>query len=150
MIRLPLYPALHTQSVTASLPGIACVLFGQLRQVSEVAAPVAVEYFPAPQSVHVEATDAPTVVEYFPAPQATHGPPPGPVNPRLQRQAEMAVCPVADVTVFAGQAVHVEAAMAPTAAEYVLRLQSMHAADPVAILYFPAMQAVQVPPLGPE
>ena len=47
----------------------------------------------------------------------------------------MAVCPVADVTAFAGQAVHVEAAVAPTAAEYVFRLQSVHAADPVAILY---------------
>ena len=62
----------------------------------------------------------------------------------------MAVCPVADVTAFAGQAVHVEAAVAPTAAEYVFRLQSVHAADPVAILYFPAIQAVQVPPSGPE
>ena len=61
----------------------------------------------------------------------------------------MAVCPVADVTAFAGQAVHVEANVAPTAAEYVLRLQSVHAADPVTILNFPATQAVHVPPSGP-
>lgn len=61
---------------------------------------------------------------------ATHGPPLGPVNPRLQRQAELAVCPVADVTAFAGQAVH--------------------AADPVVPLYVFKAQIVQVPPLGPE
>jgi hypothetical protein len=62
----------------------------------------------------------------------------------------MAVFPAADVTAFAGQAVHVEAAVAPTAAEYVLRLQSVHDAVPVTVLYFPAIQAVQVPPSGPE
>lgn len=33
-------------------------------------APVAVEYFPAPQSVHVEFNDAPVAVEYLPAPQS--------------------------------------------------------------------------------
>jgi hypothetical protein len=61
----------------------------------------------------------------------------------------MAVCPIADVTALVGQAVHVEAAVAPTAAEYVFRLQSVHESAPVTALYFPATQAVQVPRLGP-
>lgn len=85
----------------------------------------------------------------MPATQAVQVPPLGPEYPRLQLQAEMAVCPVADVTALAGQAVHVEANVAPTAAEYVPRPQSVHAAEPVSLLYFPAAHAVHGPPSGP-
>ena len=119
---------------------------GQAVHVAANVAPTAAEYVLRPQSVH--AAD-PVAFLNFPATQAVQVPPLSPVYPRLQRQAEMAVCPVADVNAFAGQAVHVEANVAPTAAEYVLRLQFVHAADPVAILNFPATQAVQVPPSSP-
>jgi hypothetical protein len=34
--------------------------------------PVALEYFPAPQSVHVAALDAPAAAEYLPMPHPTH------------------------------------------------------------------------------
>ena len=43
----------------------------------------------------------------------------------------------------------VVATVAPTVAEYVLAVQSVHAAVPVVILYFPTTQAVQTPPFGP-
>jgi len=44
-------------------------------------------------------------------------------------------------TQFAGQALHVEFAEAPTAVEYVPVPQSLQAADPVNALYFPATHA---------
>ena len=86
----------------------------------------------------------------FPAKQAVHGPPSGPVCPRAQRQAETTVCPVADVTEFAGQVEHEVSAAAPVDPEYLPATQSVHAAEPVAALNFPAKQAVHVPPSGPE
>ena len=48
----------------------------------------------------------PVTVLNFPAAQAEHVPPSGPVCPRAQRQAETAVCPVADVTEFTGHCRH--------------------------------------------
>jgi hypothetical protein len=43
---------------------------------------------------------------------------------------------------------HVVATVAPTVVEYVPAPQSVHAAEPVAILYFPAAHAVHVFPAG--
>ncbi len=40
-------------------------------------------------------------------------------------------------------------AVAPVAVEYLFKSQSVHAAEPVAGLYFPAAHAAHVPPLGP-
>ena len=91
----------------------------------------------------------PVVVLYFPAKQPTHVPPLGPVYPRLQRHEPIAVCDVSACPEFDGQVRQVLAAVAPTVAEYVLAPQSVHAAVPVTILYFPAAHAVHVPPLGP-
>ena len=51
---------------------------------------------------------------------------------------------------FDGQALQFELAEAPTAVEYVPVPQSVHAADPVNVLYFPAAHAMHVPPAGPE
>jgi hypothetical protein len=110
-------------------------------------APRVSEYVPAPQSVHVA---VPVSILYFPATQAVHGPPLGPVCPRAQRQAETAVCPVADVTEFAGHAEQVEPAVAPRVTEYVPAPQSVHVALPMTVLYFPAAHAEHVPPFGPE
>ncbi len=40
--------------------------------------------------------------------------------------------------------------MAPVDAEYLPAPQSAHAAEPRAVLYFPATHAVHATPLGPE
>jgi hypothetical protein len=48
-----------------------------------------------------------------------------------------------------GSALHVELPEAPTAVEYVPAPQSVQAADPVDVLYFPATHAAHGPPFGP-
>ncbi len=50
---------------------------------------------------------------------------------------------------FAGQLWQALAAVAPVAAENVPAPQSVHAAEPAAALYFPAVHAAHSPPLGP-
>ena len=110
-------------------------------------APRVPEYVPAPQSMHAA---EPVAALYFPAAHAMHVPPSGPVCPRAQRQAETAVCPVANVTEFAGQVEHEVSATAPIDPEYLPAAQSAHAAGPGSVLYFPAAHAEHVPPLGPE
>ena len=45
---------------------------------------------------------------------------------------------------------HVLDATAPTAVEYLPATQSVHAALPVAPLYFPETHRVHVPPSGPD
>jgi len=109
-------------------------------------APVDAEYLPAAQLVH---SAEPVAALYVAAKQAVHATPSGPVCPRAQRQAETTVCPVADVTEFAGQVEHDVSAEAPVDAEYLPEPQSVHTAEPVAALYFPATHAVHVPPLVP-
>ena len=75
------------------------------------------------QSVH---TALPMIDLYFPAAHGEHTPPSGPVNPTLQvLQADSSVAPVVVVN-FADA-------------------QSVHAAEPLAILYFPATHAVHGP-----
>ena len=49
-----------------------------------------------------------------------------------------------------GHAEQVEPVVAPRVPEYVPAPQSLHAAEPVAVLYFPAKQAVHATPSGPE
>jgi hypothetical protein len=122
-------------------------LTGQLEHEFSATAPVNAEYLPAAQSAHAA---GPGSVLYFPAAHAAHVPPFGPVCPRAQRQAETTVCPVADVTEFAGQVEHELSAAAPVDAEYLPAAQSRHVAVPVTILYFPATHAVHATPLGPE
>ena len=78
-----------------------------------------------------------------------------PVKPRLQTHEPIAVCPEDECPEFDGHARQVLAAVAPTVAEYVLAPQSVHAAEPVAVLYLPAAHAVHAslvqdaPPSGP-
>ena len=50
---------------------------------------------------------------------------------------------------LAGHARHVVAFVAPVAVEYVPVKQSVHAALPALVLYFPATQAAHGPPSGP-
>ena len=63
-------------------------------------------------------------------------------------QSVAASLPVVDCE-LAGQLRQVPIAVAPVAAEYVPAPQSVHAAAPVTILYFPATHCTHVPPLGP-
>ena len=72
-------------------------------QALSATAPVPMRYVPAPQSMH---PPAPTTALYFPATHATHVPPSGPVNPRLQTQAVVAVCAVPVCPEFVAQPVH--------------------------------------------
>ena len=80
-----------------------------------------------PQSVQAA---EPAVALCVPAAHAEHVPPSGPVNPGLHTQL---VC-----------------AVDATTADCELAAQSVHAAEPGAVLYFPAKQAVHATPSGPE
>jgi hypothetical protein len=123
----PVNPGLHTQLVCAVDATTAdCVL--------------------AAQSVHAA---VPVAALYFPAKQAVHATPLSPVCPRAQIQAPTAVCPVADVTEFAGQSEHALSTAPPVYALYLPAPQSVHESEPIISLYFPATQAVHVPPFSP-
>ena len=141
-------PAPHAmQAVSAAAPAVVRYLpTPQLVHVLTKVAPVAVEYLPAAQSVHAA---EPIASLYFPATQTAHVPPFGPEYPRLQRQAETAVCPEADVTEYAGQATQVISAVAPTVAENALAAQLVHAAEPEPALYFPATHNTHAAPSDP-
>ena len=88
----PVYPALQRQLVERLLPSRDCELLGQLRQEPTPAAPRVSEYLPAPQSMHIEATDAPVAAEYLPVPQS--------------KQVAIAEAPVAVEYLPAPQSVH--------------------------------------------
>jgi hypothetical protein len=77
-----------------------------------------------------------------------HAPPSGPVEPALQVQLVKAVLPASELD-SDGQARHVELALFFTSVEYLPVPQSVHTADPVDALYFPATQSAHVPPSGP-
>jgi len=120
----PLYPALHLQSVVAVLSRGELEFSGQALQ---TAFPVAALYVPVAHCEHV-----------FPL---------GPVEPELQIQSISSSLATAGVLEFAGQFSHVSD-VAPTAVEYLPYSQLLHAESAGAILYFPAIQLVQVPPSG--
>jgi ABC-type cobalt transport system substrate-binding protein len=141
----PVEPALQVQLVEAALPASELESDGQVVHVELAAAFTVVEYVPAPQSVHAA---APVDVLYFPAAHAVHVPPSGPVEPVLQVQLVEAALPASELE-SDGQALHVVLAAAFTVVEYVPAPQSVHAAAPVDVLYFPATHAVHVPPSGP-
>lgn len=66
---LPYVPALQVQAVSAELAIGELELVGHAPQVAAAVAPVAAEYVPAAQSVHVA---LPVTVLYLPARQAVH------------------------------------------------------------------------------
>ncbi len=153
----PVDPVLQVQLVKAALPAGELELDGQALHVE--LAPTAVEYVPAPQSVHRAApvnavylpasqsvqVAVPINALYFPATHAAHGPPFGPVHPVLQVQFVKAALPAGELE-FDGQALHVELVEDPTAVEYVPAPQSVHRAAPVNDLYLPATHAVHMTP----
>jgi len=107
--------------------------------------PVSVENFPGAQSKHA---DDPVTSLYAPAMHRTHSPPSGPVDPALHVHAVETELFNREFE-FVGHVEHVEASVAPTAAENVPVPQSVHAADPDNALYFPATHSEHVSPSGP-
>ena len=101
------------------------------------------EYFPATHGVH-GAGPVPTL--YVPAAHVEHMPS-GPVYPALHGgkiQAVLDVLEAGDV-MPAGQVRHVVATVAARFEEYVPGPQSVHATEPVALLYFPVAHAEHMP-----
>jgi hypothetical protein len=111
------------------------VLTSQLTQALALVAPGVVRYLPAPQSMHVAATEAPCAAEYLPAPQSKH--------------ALAAGAPTAAEYLPAPQSTQEVARVAPVVLKYLPAPQSVHATDPATALYFPATHATHAPPFGP-
>jgi hypothetical protein len=133
-------PVLHVQLVEAALPAgdDASEDVVQAVHVDSANAPLAVEYLPAPQFVQVA---GPVSVLYLPASHWTHVPPFGPENPTLQVQPAKAEAPAGEFE-FAGQAALVSV-VAPVLARYLFIGLSVHEADPVVVLNFPAAHCRQ-------
>ncbi len=130
----PVKPMLHVQAARAELEIGELELVGHARQAVATVAPVVVKYVPAAQSVHAA---EPVAILYLPTAQAVHVPLLGPVNPTLQVQLASALQPLHEAPALAGHARQVVATVAPVVVEYVPAPQSVHAAEPVALLYFP-------------
>jgi hypothetical protein len=109
-----------------ALPGTEFEFPGQGPHAAADTAAVLALYKLSPQSVQAS---EPAVALCDPAAHAEHVPPSGPVNPGLHTQL---VC-----------------AVDATTADCELVAQSVHGAEPGAVLYFPDTHAVHVPPLGP-
>ena len=75
---------------------------------------------------------------------AVHVPPSAPVCPLLHTHWERAVCPVASVTEFTGQAVQASKDTPPTVVEYFPAEQLVQTDTPVVEAYLPASQLMQV------
>ncbi len=133
-------PMLHVQLVEAGLPAgdDASEDVVQAVHVDSANAPLAVEYLPAPQSVHVA---GPVPILYLPATHAVQVPPFGPENPTLQMQPAKAEVPAGEFE-FSGQVMLVSVA-APVPTRYLPAAESVHEADPVVVLYFPGTQVEQ-------
>jgi hypothetical protein len=109
----PVNPALHKQAALAELETGAFAFEEHATHVDEALAPTAAEYVAAPQSAHAA---LPAPVLYFPATHPEHVPPSTPVNPALQVHPPTTELDTAEFE-FAGQAKHVDAALALTVAE---------------------------------
>jgi len=86
---------------------------------------------------------------YVPAVQIVQGPPSGPLDPLLHVHSLRAWLPDGDDD-WRGQLEHVLDVAAPSISEYVSPAQRAQEAEPVELLYVPAVQLVQGPPLGPD
>jgi hypothetical protein len=125
------------QSCTPVVPGSALNPTGHCVQVNSNP----FENVSAGQFVH--AAD-PLTFLYFPATQAVHVPPFAPANAALQVQAPLPELETGAFE-FRGHVKQVDEAVAPTAAEYVDGPQSVHAALPALVLYFPATHNAHAP-----
>ena len=105
-------------------------------------APATLEYVEAGHRVHA---NEPTMFLKLPAAHAVHVPPSEPVYPKLHLQAASAELVLGEVELPG----HVRQVVAATIPEYVPAAQSVHAALPVVVLYFPTPHPTHVPPSGP-
>ena len=105
-------------------------------------APATLEYVPAPQSVHVA---TPVVPLNFPTTQAVHG---APSYPTLQVHAALDALAMGELESL-GHPMQNTTEVEPTLVEYVPVEQLVHAALPIAVLYFPATHAEHGLPSGP-
>ncbi len=78
-----------------------------------------------------------------------HGPPSDPDEPALQVQAATAVLPAGEFE-RAGQGEHVVGSDEPTFSEYFPASQLLQAAEPTAVLNFPATHSGHGPPSDPD
>eukprot|EP00290_Baffinella_frigidus_P039275 CAMPEP_0180328022 /NCGR_PEP_ID=MMETSP0988-20121125/39909_1 /TAXON_ID=697907 /ORGANISM="non described non described, Strain CCMP2293" /LENGTH=174 /DNA_ID=CAMNT_0022314837 /DNA_START=66 /DNA_END=587 /DNA_ORIENTATION=+ len=121
---VPIYPAMHEQSVTTLLPVLEVLeKKGHAMQTLEVA-PVAPEYFPASHNVHAP---APLLALKVPGSHATHASTTN-VFPAAHEQSDDAVLP---------------------AFEKLLSPQVVHSTDPIVPLYVPSPHWLQGPPSAP-
>lgn len=134
-------PALQEQPAIAELDAAEVEFTGHTIQTDETVAPTVVEYVPPGQ---LEQTPDPVTSLYLPATQPEQTPPFGPVNPALQVQAALAELETGAFA-FEGHARQVDEALAPTVTEYVVVPQSVHAALPALVLYFPATHRTHAP-----
>ena len=104
---------LHLQSVDCVLPFPDVELPVHARHVLATVAAGVPEYVAFPHCVHAAVPD---VVLYSPCLQAVHVPPFEPENPGLHAHAVFMMLVIGD-ELSSGQAVHVELAVAPSAAE---------------------------------
>ena len=141
----PLDPMLHVQSLGAWLPDGDDDREGQLEHVLDVVAPEVVEYVPPAQ----RAQDAePGELVYVPAVQIVQDPPLGPLYPLLHIQSLRVLLPDGDDDPE-GQLEHVCGPVASIVPAYVPLTQRAQEAEPVELLYVPAVHLVQDPPSGP-
>ena len=155
------WPVSHLQSVISALPATDVEPSGQARH----SLLLLTEYVPALQGTHAETlidasmrtclpaahwahASSPVTSLNVPAGHLTHGPPAGPVCPRLQTQSASTLLP-ATATEPAGQCMHAELFLAATMVEYFPLSHSVQAAAPDDTLNLPAVQAKHIPPSGP-
>ena len=143
---LPDAPALHLQSDRLSLPDGESERKGHAVQVDSDVAPVEAEYFPDPHSLHGA---VPGSALNLPALHWVQAPPLLPLLPALHRQAPMLLL-AAGEDESVGQSKQDDSVVALSVFEYFPEPQLSHALAPALALYFPATQAVHVPPFGPE
>jgi len=137
-------PMSHKQSEALSLAVGASEFGVQVSHVDTAEAPTTTENVPDSQLSH---TASPGKVLYFPASQCTQIVPSEPVAPALQ--VHLVSRPLASGECdFSGHMLH-SLAIAPTTVEYSPGKQLLHAASPVATLYFPAAHSTQAPPSDP-
>jgi len=134
---------LQVQLDNALLAAGASELAGHIKHSESDVAPTVVEYLPVPQAMQ---GSAPADAVYFPATHWVHMPPFGRVKPALHLQSVDIELPAGE-SAFARHAEHVEALVAPTAAEYLPdshTIQSDSAALPTVGEYLAETHARQV------
>ena len=173
----PVYPALHLQSVTSSLPICETVLLGHSEHAAD---PGPVLNLPSehhshgPPSGPVEPAahlsehdcsdvlpggvvkpdehgtqlESPLMLLYVPEEQLVQPPPFGPVWPALHAHAAEEMLPAGEWA-LASQAIHVVLRVAPGVLKYFPTSHSVQGVSPAVSLYLPAKHLTQGPPSGP-